>query len=68
MGGPSKRPTCKHGKSVLDQCADCHVEDSAIRLIVRPLVDEFWEHRGNRDLEWLMLRAYKSGMKHGEES
>ncbi len=66
--GPQSLPRCEHGNSVgsFYGCPDCARIDTEIKNRIKPLVDEFWAQRGQRDLAWLMLRAYKMGMKHEE--
>ena len=64
MPMPAGRPRCKHGVGAGGHCRDCWEENKAIKEKIKPLVDEFWEYRGNHDLESLMVRAYQMGMKH----
>jgi len=66
MERPGNLPTCKHGKIAGTNCRECYEEDTYIRTVTKPLVDEFWEYQGQRDLKHLMLRAYKMGMKHDD--
>lgn len=61
---PSKLPTCEHGIVAGRPCRKCTELNAKICKNVEPLVDEFWENRGGRDLGHLMLRAYRMGMKH----
>ena len=62
---PANTPTCEHGHPVggFHGCKECSERDEAIRKTVKPLVDEFWEHRGERCLDHLMLRAYRMGTR-----
>lgn len=61
MTRPPSRPTCKHGNSP-GYCSSCQQETLAIREKIKPLVDEFWEHHGQLELDHLMVRAYRMGM------
>ena len=63
---PPDRPVCKHGHPVgmAHGCQKCIQEGLDIRDKVGPLVDDFWDHKGSHDLEWLMVRAYRMGMEH----
>jgi hypothetical protein len=67
MKTPGALPTCSHGKIAGSGCFDCYQEDEFIRSVTKKLVDDFWDNRGNRDLTHLMLRAYRMGMKHGDD-
>lgn len=60
---PMALPRCEHGGRP-GWCSDCQKRDQEINARVKPLADEFWESRGGRDLEWLLLRAYRMGMNH----
>lgn len=67
---PQSRPRCEHGKPIGTGpfgCKRCYRRDQQIRVAVAPLVDEFWEHRGQRNLLDLMLRAYRMGMLHDKD-
>lgn len=66
--GPAAIPRCEHGNSPgsFRGCPACRERDEEIRKAVQPLADEFWAHRGERDIEHLLLRAYRMGMKHVE--
>ena len=65
---PGSRPTCEHGYPVggFRSCPDCHKRDMAIDKSIKPLVEEYWENRGSRDLAHLFRKAYRMGMKHNE--
>lgn len=65
MNRPANRPTCRHGKPIggMGNCKECYAEEIEIKKEIAPLVDEFWENRGQRDLRHLMFRAYLMGMK-----
>lgn len=62
--GPAPTPTCEHGKQDFANCPDCRRRDKSIRQSVRPLADSFWENRGSLDVEDLLIRAYRMGMRH----
>lgn len=61
---PRSLPTCEHGRIAGQPCRKCRERDDEIRKKVGPLVDEFWNNRGERELGHLMLRAYRMGMEH----
>ena len=65
---PGARPTCKHGVGYggMSGCKECHKEDTEIHEKLKPLVDEFWDNRGERRLEHLFNRVYRMGMKHDD--
>lgn len=64
---PPSGPRCKHDipYGSMYPCRKCGKENNAIKAKVQPLVDLFWNSRGRNsgDLEDLMYRAYKMGMK-----
>ena len=62
MERPSDVPRCKHDQSIMT-CADCARESRAIRALVKPLEDEYWERRGATDLLHLLYRAYCMGLE-----
>lgn len=64
MNSPSARPTCRHRVplGIFYGCNECREENVIIAKEIEPLVDEFWEHRGRRQLARLMIRAYRLGM------
>ena len=67
---PHKRPTCKHGHSIGSTygCRECCLESEQIRKAVAPLEELFWKHKGRNsgELDHLLHRAYRMGMKHEE--
>lgn len=65
MNRPPNRPECSHGLqySAMHPCKKCYEERLVIEKAVQPLVDEFWDNKGTRDLSFLMTRAYRKGMK-----
>jgi hypothetical protein len=70
MEGPVGLPTCEHGfvfggsKHHSRGCQQCNERDKAIREAVKPMADEFWAYRGQREIEHLLYRAYRMGMRH----
>lgn len=63
---PKALPRCEHGRSP-GNCSLCQENNQRAAMLVKPLVDEFWAHRGQRDLEWLMVRAYFMGVRAEKE-
>jgi hypothetical protein len=64
---PAALPRCEHGGRP-GWCIECQRRDDKIRKLVQPLADEFWDHRGARDVEHLLLRAYRMGMEERDGS
>jgi cytochrome c2 len=66
MKRPGGRPQCEHGRLDFDRCPKCHERDAQAKEAVRPLAANFWEHKGRNagDLDHLLYRAYRLGMKH----
>lgn len=63
-GRPQGLPRCDHGNAAIDSCPQCRKRYKEIRKLIKPLADEFWEYRGGRDVEDLLHRAYRMGMRH----
>ena len=64
---PASPPRCEHGYYC--NCKECAFRDMQIKLKVAPLVDLFWANKGRNmgDIEHLIFRAYRMGMRHNEE-
>ena len=61
--GPLSPPKCRHGKAGRN-CAECRVEDTSIKKLTNPLVDEWWDRKGeNISLYHIVYRAYHMGMR-----
>ena len=64
--GPPALPKCRHGKIVNPHrpCPECRDEDEKIKRLVHPLIDEWWESKGqNISLYHIVYRAYRMGMR-----
>ena len=64
--GPYSPPKCRHGKAVnpiRSNCQECVKEDKEIKSLVHPLIDEYWESKGEKDLYHIVFRAYHMGMR-----
>jgi len=66
MKRPANRPVCKHDR-MPGNCGECYREQEEIRAKIKPLADEFWDSKGERDIEHLMIRAYHMGEQSKEE-
>ena len=66
LPGPRSLPECEHGVTIHLRCQQCIDRDRTAREAVKPLVDLYWENRGRNagDLDHLLFRAYRLGMKH----
>lgn len=69
MSRPQSLPKCEHGRFA-PNCPDCRMRDKKIAEAVKPLADEFWENArtANRSIEHMLLRAYRMGMGHNEDT
>ena len=69
MTRPQSLPRCEHGRLAPD-CPECRARDKKISVAVKPLADEFWEHArtANRNIEHILLRAYRMGMQHNDDT
>ena len=58
-------PKCRHGKLVnrFHPCYQCATEDKQIKELVNPLIDEYWESKGQDNLYNLAFRLYHMGMR-----
>ena len=67
---PQSLPKCEHRRIDVSSCPDCRMRDKKIAEAVQPLADEFWENArtANRSIEHMLLRAYRMGMRHSEDS
>ncbi len=63
--GPPNPPACRHGRVMnrFKTCPDCFKEDKEIQSLVHPLIDEYWESKGEKDLYHIVFRAYHMGMR-----
>ena len=68
--GPPDPPKCRHGKVMnrFKSCPECLSEDKKIRSLVHPLIDEYWESKGEKDLYHIVFRAYHMGMRNEHET
>jgi len=69
MSRPESLPRCEHGR-LAPVCPECRKIDKKIYEDVQPLADEFWENArdANRSIEHMLLRAYRMGMRHSEDT
>ena len=61
---PLNGPVCKHGKPIGGRgCVECQRARDEIMKKLQPLVDLFWDNRGEDagDLKYLMFQAYRMG-------
>ncbi|MCK5611294.1 hypothetical protein KAR91_56010 [Candidatus Pacearchaeota archaeon] len=66
MKEPVNPPSCRHGKPfnpIRSNCQECVDEDKEIKSLVHPLIDEYWESKGQEDLYHIVFRAYHMGMR-----
>lgn len=65
LKAPVNPPMCKHGKAVgsMYPCKECKRDHDNIKLKVSILADEFWQSRGERSLDNLMVRCYRMGQE-----
>ena len=61
---PTAPAKCDHGRVDFDNCPECRKLRKEIRGLMQPLADEFWERRGAVNIEHLLQRAYRMGMRH----
>lgn len=68
--GPASMPKCRHGLvfTMIGQCQECRAEDIEIKKLVHPLIDEYWQSKGNKDLYHIVFQAYHMGMKKDHET
>lgn len=66
MRRPVSGPRCKHDLPFGVACVECQKETNEIKGKVQPLIDSYWDNKGKNagNLNHLMYRAYKMGMKH----
>jgi len=65
--GPHNPPRCRHGKAGRN-CPECRDENASIKKLINPLVDEWWERKGeNISLYHIVFRAYHMGMRKDHE-
>ncbi len=67
--GPPTPPMCKHGKPFNPHrtCPECYEENKVIKGIVHPLIDEYWESKGQSNLYHIVYSAYHMGMRKDHE-
>lgn len=64
--GPPNPPNCRHGKAfnpIRSNCQECVDEDKEIKLLVHPLIDQYWAGLGKDDLYHIVFRTYHMGMR-----
>lgn len=63
--GPHNLPKCRHGEifNPNRSCPECVKDDKAIKSLVHPLIDEYWNSKGKDDLYHVVYRAYRMGMR-----
>lgn len=69
--GPPSPPKCRHGRisNIHNRCPMCVKEDNEIKKLVHPLIDEWWERKGeNISLYHIVFRAYHMGIRKDHET
>lgn len=64
--GPPNLPKCEHGRIAYTHtnCPECRERDEKIKALVHPLVDKWWEEKGqNISLYHIVLQSYRMGMR-----
>lgn len=63
---PQDPPKCEHGRTFNphSRCPECRERDDKIKTLVNPLINEWWESKGeNLNLYHYAMQIYRMGMR-----